>query len=128
MQLFFFVWGVNLHIQTTRQQHLTTTETERDRDSRQRQREKRREKREERREKREERRDSSRFILGFSASWPVNSFLISANYLFYAVAVFKIYLFFGYAVTVSKFSELFNYAATVFFFPEFILHKYSVGG
>ena len=30
--------------------------------------------------------DSS--LISFSAPWPINSFLISANYLFYAVTVF----------------------------------------
>ena len=57
-------------------------------------------------------------------------FLISANYLFYAVTVCikKKNVFIGYAVTVSNFSELFSCAATVFFLPELILHKYSVEG
>ena len=68
--------------------------------------------------------DSS--LISFSAPLQVNSFLISANYLFYAVTVF--FFFFGYAVTVSNFSELFSYAATVFFLPELILRKYSVEG
>ena len=59
--------------------------------------------------------DSS--FISFSAPWQFNSFIISVNYLFYAVAVSKncLFIFFGYAVTVSKFSELFNYAATVVF-------------
>ena len=60
--------------------------------------------------------DSS--LISFSAPWQVNSFLISVNYLFYAVTVcsfFFFFEFFGCAVTVSKFSELFSYAATVFF-------------
>ena len=33
--------------------------------------------------------DSS--LISFSAPWPVNSFLISANYIFYAVAVFNFF-------------------------------------
>ena len=71
-----------------------------------------------------------RFILEFSAPWPVNSFLISAN-LFSMQLQFSFFFlnfFFAYAVTVSKFSELFFYAATVFFLPELILHKNSVEG
>ena len=52
--------------------------------------------------------DSS--LISFSASWPVNSFLISANCLIHAV-------------TVSIFSELFGCAATVFFLPELILQS-----
>ena len=71
-----------------------------------------------------------RFILDFSASWPVNSFLISANYLFYAVTAFNLY-FLNYLLMqlqFRKFSELFSYAATVFFLPELILHKKSVEG
>ena len=56
--------------------------------------------------------DSS--LISFSAPWPVNSFLISANNLFNAF-------------TVSKISEFFNYAATVFFLPELILHKCRCG-
>ena len=114
------------------------------REKREERREERREKREERREKREEihfqcggawpffvhgvlclvkpvdaraKQCQVRFILDFSAPWQVNSFLISANYLFYAVAVFKKKKYFLVTqLQFSKFSELFNYAATVFCF------------
>ena len=60
--------------------------------------------------------DSS--LISFSASWQVKSFLISANYLFYAVTVFNFLFFelFIYAVTVLNFSEVFSCAATEFFF------------
>ena len=48
--------------------------------------------------------DSS--LISFSVPWQVNSFLISANYLFYAVTVFNFYFrFFTYAVTVSNFQN-----------------------
>ena len=60
--------------------------------------------------------DSS--LISFSASWPVNSFSISVNDLFYAVTVLFFKNFFGYAVSVSNFSELFSGAATVFFCPN----------
>ena len=53
-------------------------------------------------------------VFSFSASWPVNSFFISANCLIRAVTVFN-------------FPKLFSGAATVFL-PELILHKYSVEG
>ena len=45
--------------------------------------------------------DSS--LISFSASWQVNSFLLSANYLFYAVTAFNFFKIFSYA---------FSYAAT----------------
>ena len=56
-------------------------------------------------------------LISFSALWLFNSFLISANYLFYAVAVFKIFFYFFLVMQLQfpNFSELFNYAATVFF-------------
>ena len=54
-------------------------------------------------------------LISFSASWQVDSFEISANYLIYAVTVFNFFELFTYAVTVSIFSEIFSYAATVFF-------------
>ena len=60
--------------------------------------------------------DSS--LISFSASWQVNSFLISANYLFYAVTVFN-YYFLNYLLMQLQFrkiSELFSYAVTVFFY------------
>ena len=96
-------------------------EDKRDRARRLRQRDRAR--RQERREKMKEKlnlcllnrvkHDSS--LISFSASWRVNSFLISANCLIHAV-------------TVSKFSELFSCAVTVFFLPAFFLHKYPVEG
>ena len=107
---------------TTRRQRQRQTETDRDRERRE---DGRGETRQEKRRQKKTRQardlslpnsvkyDSS--LIFFSAPWQVNSFLISANYLFCAVTVFH---FFGYAVTVSNFSELFSYAATVFFFAR----------
>ena len=96
-----------------RERQSKKTETERERQRR----------RQERREKMEEKinlcllnrvkHDSS--LISFSASWPVNSFLISANCLIHAVSV-------------SKFSELFSCAATFFFLPALILRKFPVEG
>ena len=74
--------------------------------------------------------DSSLF--SFSAPWQVNSFFISANYLFYAVTVFSFFLkkkiFLALQFQFRIFQNYFSYAATVFFLPEFILHMYSVEG
>ena len=56
--------------------------------------------------------DSS--LISFSASWQVNSFLISANYLYKAVTVF-IFYFFGEAVTVSKFQTYLVKQLKIFF-------------
>ena len=92
-----------------RERQSKKTETERE--------EKTEEERQERREKMNEKLkifllntvkyDSS--LISFSALWQVNSFLISANYLFYAVTVF----FFLWFLRLCSYS---SYAATVFFF------------
>ena len=56
-------------------------------------------------------------LISFSASWQVNSFLISANYLYYAVAVFNFFELFTYAVTVSKKNQHYLVVQLQFFFP-----------
>ena len=67
-----------------------------------------------------------RFIFDFfQCILPVNSFLTSVNYLFYAVAVF-IFYFLLMQLQFPTLSELFSYAAT--FSPELIVHEYSVEG
>ena len=56
-------------------------------------------------------------LISFSASWPVNSFLISAKYLFYAVTVFN---FFDFWLCSYSFQFFQNYLVMQlqFFLPE----------
>ena len=70
--------------------------------------------------------DSS--LISFSAPWQFNSFLISANYFFYAVTVCIFFSFF--LVMQLQFQNFQNYLVMQlqFFLPELILHKYSVEG
>ena len=70
--------------------------------------------------------DSS--LISFSASWPVNNFLISANYLLHAVTVFNFY-FLNYLLMQLQFQNFPNYLVMqLHFYPELILHEYSVEG
>ena len=68
--------------------------------------------------------DSSSISL--SASWQVNRFFISVNYVIYAVKVLNFFELFAYAVTVSKFPNCL--VLQVHFLHELILHKDSVEG
>ena len=54
-------------------------------------------------------------LISFSASWLVNSFFITANYLIYAVIVFNFIFFWFCSYSFLIFPNLFSYAATVFF-------------
>ena len=66
-------------------------------------------------------RDFVRQKYPFSALWQVNSVIISANCLIYAVTVFNVFNCFRMQLQFSNYSAC---AATVF--PELIQHKYSV--
>ena len=102
------------HKTTTRLQHHTETETETDRD-----RETEREEKKTREDEREDERENEgedKHGKDWQASRPVNSFWISANYLFDAVTVFN---FLNYLLL-----QFCSYS----FFPKLILHKYSVEG
>ena len=69
--------------------------------------------------------DSS--FISFSASWQVNSFLISAKNLFlcsYSFHFFDFFVLCSYSFEIFRIIWLCSYR----FFPELILHKYSVEG
>ena len=66
--------------------------------------------------------DSS--LISFSAPWQVISFLISTNYLFYAVKVFSLFVM----QIQFQFFRIILLCSYSLLLPELILHKYSVEG
>ena len=69
-------------------------------------------------------------FLDFSAPWPVNSFLISANFFFLCSYSFHFFFefFFCLCSYSFKFFRIIYLCSYSFFLPELILHRYSVEG